>query len=92
MEKIWKFLREPINLALITAIAGGLGWAWHEFHPKPVEPKAVAVPAPPDVTATNSTVVMGNVNQNATSKGDNSPATNVAPGGTVNNFGSGPPK
>jgi hypothetical protein len=48
MGRIWTFLKEPQNLAVIVALAGGLGFLWKEvIAPKPaVALSTVAVSAP----------------------------------------------
>ena len=85
MRKIWNFLRAPQNLALIIALAGGIGWVWHEYKgQKPVEPPKPEIAAP-----VTPPIATGNVIQNATSNGSG-PAINAAPGATViNNGGNG---
>ena len=75
MQKIWNFLRAPQNLALIIAIAGGVGWVWQQNKPvKPPTP-SIAAPVTPPITT-------GNVIQNATSNGSGDAIT-AAPGATV---------
>jgi hypothetical protein len=33
MTKLWAWIRDPLNLAVLVAIAGGLAWLWNEFGP-----------------------------------------------------------
>ena len=83
MRKICNFLkilRTPQNLALIIAIASGVGWVWQQYRgQQPVKPPtpSIAAPLTPPITT-------GNVIQNATSNGSGD-AINAAPGATVIN-------
>ena len=93
IAKIWVFLREPLNLALLLAIASGVGWMWHELRSLRDEPPAHAVTATTGSAATTKpSIVTGDISQNATASGDDSHAINAAPGATVSVTGSGPPK
>lgn len=40
MKNVWLFLRQPRNLAVFVALAGGLGFLWKEIiAPKPFNPE-----------------------------------------------------
>ena len=89
LGKIWKFAREPLNLALILAIASGIGWAWHELKPAKGESPATATN---NASPADRSIVTGDVNQTATAAGNSSHAINAAPGATVSISGADPAK
>lgn len=41
MGKIWAFAREPVNLALLIALGGAIGFLWDHFKPQPKPPAPV---------------------------------------------------
>lgn len=40
MKNLWHFLRDPKNLAVLVALAGGIGFVWDKFASKDSEPAA----------------------------------------------------
>lgn len=65
MKKIWAFISQAQNLAVLTAIGAALGFAWKEFipHTDPVKveapaasPPAASAPPPSAPSVTHSTV------------------------------------
>jgi len=86
-RKIWNFAREPVNLALILALASGIGWVWHELKPGKAQP-----PSTQNVQAAAAERPIATVNQTATATGNGSNAINAAPGANVTISGSAPAK
>ncbi|MCK6437788.1 hypothetical protein [Rivihabitans pingtungensis] len=85
MKKIWKFIQDPKNLAVLTALGGLLGFLWNQTtfinwqFGTPVKMSELALPTKPS-NDNNKSELQPSINQLAISKNPNAPATNIANG------------
>lgn len=44
MKELWEFVSQPQNLAVLVAVAGGIGFVWTKVWPSKPPPKADTCP------------------------------------------------
>ncbi len=79
MGKIWEFARQPLNLALLIALGGVVGFLWNRFSPQ------LNVPTPAQAVQTQIGPSAKAARGNAIAAGADAQVAKAEPGGTAVN-------
>jgi hypothetical protein len=86
--RVWNFVREPLNLAVIVALGGGVAWLWHEATDRAHDAKTEPAPLVQNATASGSGTATNAAQNSVVSYGQRLGATSPSSPSAVNASGS----